>query len=90
MKNTHWLSSSEVTQKLDISLRQLYYWELKGIVRPKLVTMGSREFKRYSLRDVEVLKRVKEYLDQGYTLNTAVQKVNNNGHTRDGSSNVGE
>ncbi len=75
MKNTYWLSSSEVTRKLDISLRQLYYWELKGIVKPKMVTMGSREFKRYSLRDFEVLKRVKEYLDQGYTLNSAVQKA---------------
>ncbi len=27
MKNIMWLSSSEVTRKLDISLRQLYYWE---------------------------------------------------------------
>ncbi len=90
MKNTHWLSSSEVTRKLDISLRQLYYWELKGIVKPKLVTMGSREFKRYSLRDVEVLKRVKDYLDQGYTLNSAVQKVNNNGHAKEGTGGFGE
>lgn len=75
MKNTYWLSSSEVTRKLDISLRQLYYWELKGIVKPKMITMGSREFKRYSMKDFEVLKRIKDYLDQGYTLNSAVQRV---------------
>lgn len=89
MKNTHWLSSSEVTQKLDISLRQLYYWELKGIVRPKLITMGSREFKRYSLRDFEVLKSVKQYLDQGYTLTSAVQRVHGNGHARSSTNNGG-
>lgn len=68
-------TSSEVTRKLNISLRQLYYWELKGIVTPKCVTMGSREFKRYSESDVETLQKVKQYLEQGYTLNGAVKRA---------------
>ncbi len=75
MENILWLSSSEVTHKLDISLRQLYYWELKGIVKPRMIAMGSREFKRYSGRDFKVLKQIKDYLDQGFTLNSAVQRV---------------
>lgn len=75
MKRVFWLSSSEVVRKLDISLRQLYYWELKGIVKPRLVTMGSREFKRYSLDDLERLQKVKEYLDQGYTLSSAAARI---------------
>lgn len=75
MKNTNWLSSSEVIRRLDISLRQLYYWELKGVVKPKVVTQGSREFKRYSENDLEILRRVKEYIDQGYTLNSALQRA---------------
>jgi len=77
MKNTMWLSSSEVTRKLNISLRQLYYWELKGIVTPRMISMGSREFKRYSGRDLEVLRQIKSFLDQGYTLTSAVQRVQN-------------
>lgn len=68
-------TSSEVTRKLNISLRQLYYWELKGIIRPECITMGSRDFKRYSQSDVETLQRVKNYLEQGYTLNGAVQRA---------------
>jgi DNA-binding transcriptional MerR regulator len=68
-------TSSEVTRKLSISLRQLYYWELKGIIKPECVTMGSREFKRYSQSDVETLQKVKQYLEQGYTLNGAVQRA---------------
>jgi len=75
MKSIMWLSSSEVTRQLDISLRQLYYWELKGIVKPRMITMGSREFKRYSAKDFETLRQIKDYLDQGYTLNSAVQRV---------------
>ncbi|RMF60094.1 MAG: MerR family transcriptional regulator [Calditrichaeota bacterium] len=75
MKNSMWLSSSDVTRKLNISLRQLYYWELKGIVKPRMITMGSREFKRYSTHDFNILKQIKDYLDQGYTLSSAVQRV---------------
>ncbi len=75
MDEEKYYSSSEVTRKLDISLRQLYYWELKGIVKPKFVTLGSREFKRYSHEDFDTLTKVKKYLDQGYTLTSAVQRV---------------
>lgn len=66
-------TSSDVTRKLNISLRQLYYWELKGIIRPELITMGSREFKRYSQTDIDTLQKLKNYLEQGYTLNGAVK-----------------
>lgn len=79
MKNVMWLSSSQVTNQLNISLRQLYYWELKGIIKPRMIPMGSREFKRYSVRDLEILKQVKNYLDQGFTLTGAVQRVHANG-----------
>ncbi len=75
MNNISWLSSTEVTRKLDISLRQLYYWELKGIVKPRMIAMGSREFKRYSNKDFETLRQIKDFLDQGYTLTSAVQRV---------------
>lgn len=81
MKNIMWLSSSEVTSRLNISLRQLYYWELKGIVKPRSITMGSREFKRYSSKDLETLGKIKDHLDQGYTLSSAVERVQNSHST---------
>ncbi|UCE17889.1 MAG: MerR family transcriptional regulator [Gemmatimonadota bacterium] len=69
------LCSSDIIKKLGISLRQLYYWELKGIVRPRYVQMGSRKFKRYTSRDFLRLKQMKESLDKGYTLEAASKKV---------------
>ena len=75
MGNTNWYTSSQVVRQLDISLRQLYYWELKGIVKPKVVTMGAREFKRYSEQDLNKLRKIKQYLDEGYTLAAAVRKT---------------
>ena len=75
MNDQGWMTSSQITNQLEISVRQLYYWELKGIVEPQLITMGSREFKRYSKEDVEVLKQVKNFLDEGYTLAKAMEKA---------------
>ncbi len=75
MNDKNLLCSSEIIRKLGISLRQLYYWELKGIVRPKHVQMGSRKFKRYSQRDFLHLKSMKEALDKGYTLEAASRRA---------------
>ena len=75
MDDQGWMTSSQITSKLDISVRQLYYWELKGVIQPHVITMGSREFKRYSKEDVKVLKFVKTYLDEGYTLAKAMEKA---------------
>lgn len=75
MDDQDWMTSAQITQQLDISVRQLYYWELKGVVQPRLITLGSREFKRYTKEDVEVLQCVKNYLDEGYTLSKAMEKA---------------
>jgi len=69
------LCSSDIIRKLGISLRQLYYWELKGIVRPRHIQMGSRKFKRYSQEDFLLLKRMKESLDKGFTLEAASRQI---------------
>ena len=69
------LCSSDIIKKLGISLRQLYYWELKGIIQPRYVQMGSRKFKRYTNQDFVRLRRMKESLDKGYTLEAASRRV---------------
>ena len=75
MNNGRSLTSTEVTRMLKISLRQLYYWELKGIIKPLTVVMGSREFKRYTPDDMEILRKIKAFLDEGYTLSRSVEKA---------------
>jgi len=75
MNDHSYLTSAQITSRLEISLRQLYYWELKGVIQPQMITLGSRTFKRYSSKDVETLKRVKTYLDEGYTLTKSMEKA---------------
>lgn len=74
----NFLNSAEIIKEVGISLRQLYYWEMKGIIRPESVKIGTRKFKRYSEEDIDILKKIKEFLDEGYTLKAAIQKVKNN------------
>jgi len=69
------LRSSQVTRLVGISLRQLYYWELKGIVRPRHYRKGSRQFKRYIPEDVERLKKLKQALNEEYTLGATARKA---------------
>ena len=75
MNDKKLLCSSDIIRRLGISLRQLYYWELKGIVRPRHIQLGSRKFKRYSQQDFLRLKEMKESLDKGYTLEAASRRV---------------
>jgi len=67
--------SKDVLAETGISLRQLYYWELKGIIDPIVVRRKSREFKRYTQEHINRLKTVKELVDQGWTLTAAIAKT---------------
>jgi len=63
-------TSSQVLAQVNISYRQLSYWELKGIIRPVFQKQGTRDFKRYTREDIDTLKKVKSLLGEGYSLPT--------------------
>ncbi len=67
---------AEVKDIVGVSARRLYYWELKGAIQPRLITLGSREFRRYSEKDVNKLKKIKYYLEEGFILDKAFEKAN--------------
>ena len=68
--------SIAVASRVGISLRQLYHW-VNGlhVVEPKLYQYGQRRFRRYTMRDVQTLREMRQYVDQGFTLTAAAQKV---------------
>lgn len=51
------LTIQQVSAMTQITPRQLRYWERYGVVKPKFVSKGRRSDRRYSLRDVAVLKK---------------------------------
>lgn len=67
--------SAEVCRRVGISLRQLEYWILIGIVRPRLEPHKSKYFKRFSEQEIEILKQIKRLTDEGFLVSRALAKV---------------
>lgn len=63
----------EVSQITGIPIRQVRYWEEKGIV----VSLTEEEGKnrRYDYKNIKKMLLIKELLDEGYTLDAAAEKV---------------
>ena len=58
------------------SMKQIRNWEAKGYI-PKAdrVVSGDRAYRRFSLKQVELISRIKDLLDEGYTLPAAAEKA---------------
>lgn len=69
-------SVSSVVKTVGVSARQLYYWEQVGIITPTYEQFGTYEYRRYSQQDLDKLMKIKQLLDEGYTLKAASQRVN--------------
>ncbi|MSR77442.1 MAG: MerR family transcriptional regulator [Candidatus Omnitrophica bacterium] len=68
-------STCTVSKESGLSVRQLYYWELIGLICPRYETFGMRRFRRYTEEDLSFLKVAKQLLDQGYTLQAVKQNI---------------
>ena len=80
-------SVSSAAKAAGVSHRQLYYWEHLGIVKPAYEKFGSYSYRRYTQQQINLLVKVKSLLDSGYTLQTAVKKVKENGSEHGGNGN---
>ena len=70
-------STSIAAKKANVSIRQLYYWEQLGVIKPRYERFGLRQFRRYDKDDIDTLKRIRGLLSEGFTLKSAIQKVKN-------------
>ena len=65
----------EVCKLCGVSARQLGYWKLIGIVRPRQELHGSKIFHRYTGRDLDLLKAVRKLTQEGYRVSKAAEKI---------------
>ena len=72
---SHPYGAKEVCQAVGISHRQLDYWVLIGVVTPYLERHGAKLFRRFSRRDVAVLQRIKQLIDEGVVVSRAAERV---------------
>ncbi|MGM0238201.1 MerR family transcriptional regulator [Enterococcus sp. AZ103] len=64
---------SELSKMTEVSPRQLRYWEEKGYIES--IDTENKGNRRYRLPVVVKVEMIKSYLDEGFTLTTAVEKA---------------
>lgn len=63
----------EVSQITGIPIRQIRYWEDKGIITSLTEEEGKN--RRYDYKNIKKMLLIKELLDEGYTLDASAEKV---------------
>ena len=73
-KNT--FSIGDTAKMTSASQKQIRHWEAKGYIpEAGRVVSGDRAYRRFTPDQVETIRQIKEFLDQGFTLTAAAQKV---------------
>ena len=69
-------SIGDTSKMTGATKKQIRRWEAKGYI-PKAdrVQYGDRAYRRFSLKQVELISRIKNLLDEGYTLPAAAEKA---------------
>lgn len=65
----------EVSQITGIPTRQIRYWEDKAIISSLTEEEGKN--RRYNYENIKKMLLIKELLDEGYTLDSAAEKIKN-------------
>lgn len=61
-RNKKIISIGNVSELLGLSIRQIRYYEERGLILPERSSKGTR---RYSLFDIEILSIIAEYVEEG-------------------------
>ena len=72
-KNT--FSIGDASRISGVSQKKLRSWEGKHIPEPERIVCGDRAYRRYTQEQIDLIARIKEYQDQGFTLSAAAQKA---------------
>jgi DNA-binding transcriptional MerR regulator len=56
--------------------KQIRNWEANGYIPlAERVVSGVRAYRRFNIEQVETIRKIKDYLDEGFTLLAAAQKA---------------
>jgi DNA-binding transcriptional MerR regulator len=69
-------SIGDASKLSGVSQKQIRNWELKGYIpEAERVVAGDRAYRRFTPEDVELMRRIKNYVDEGFTLRAASEKA---------------
>jgi DNA-binding transcriptional MerR regulator len=69
-------SIGETARICGITEKQIRYWEeKKHIPSPQRVICGQRSYRQFTEEDFKLIRRIKEYSDEGFQLAAAAKKA---------------
>ena len=73
-------SIGEAARICGVTEKQIRHWEQKGhIPTPQRVICGKRSYRQFTEEGFNLIRTIREYLDQGFTLSIAARKARGNG-----------
>jgi len=69
-------SIGEAARICGVTEKQIRHWEEKNhIPKAQRVICGERSYRQFTETDFNLISKIREYLDEGYTLSTAAKKA---------------
>ncbi len=69
-------SIGDASSRTGATVKQIRNWEEQGyITKATRIICGERSYRSYSEKDLEAIKRIKSYLDEGFRLPVSVEKA---------------
>ena len=68
-------SIGDTSRITGVSQRRLRFLEGKYIPEPERIICGERAYRRYNQAQINLITRIREYQEKGYTLAAAAQKA---------------
>ena len=69
-------SIGDTAKMAQVSLRQIRDWEARGYIpKAERTVCGERAYRRFSYQQIEIIQKIKEYQDEGFTLQAAARKA---------------
>jgi DNA-binding transcriptional MerR regulator len=62
-------SIGTTSQMTNVTQKQIRHWEARGYIpEANRVVCGERAYRYFTAEQIEIIREIKSYLDQGYTL----------------------
>ena len=69
-------SIGEAARICGVTEKQIRHWEEKGhIPQPDRVICGKRSYRQFGETELKLIRRIKKFLDEGFTLASAAKKA---------------
>ena len=71
-------SIGDTAKMTGVTQKQIRNWEAKGYIpEATRVVSGERAYRRFSQDQIEIIQKINDYLDEGFTLQAAAKKAQN-------------